>query len=125
MRYTSVVLAVLCLQSTTLNAQQYRRTPGDTLRYRETSKMTTQSDSPNGSVSIGIESSGQISIAFLPADSARVWYDTIHTKIDSPMGDIGADLARQLIKKPFTIRFGPNGSVETVSSPFIQSPGDR
>ena len=123
MRCTSVFLAALCLQAATLNAQQYRRTPGDTLRYRETSKITTQSDSPNGAMTIGIESSGLISIAFLPADSARVWYDTIHTRIDSPMGDIGGEFARQLMKKPFTIRFGPNGSVETVSSPFVQSPG--
>jgi hypothetical protein len=123
MRCTSVVLAALCLQAASLNAQQYRRTPGDTLRYRETSRITTQSDSPNGSVSIGIESSGLLSIAFLPADSARVWYDTITTKIDSPMGDMGGDVARQLMKKPFTIRFGPNGSVETVSAPSIQSPG--
>jgi hypothetical protein len=122
MRTLPIVIAAVTLQASALHAQQYKRTPGDTLRYRETSRMTTSADGPTGAATINIESSGLIVITFLRGDSARVWYDSINAKIDSPMGDLGGDLARQMVNQPFTLRFLPDGTVETVSAPSMQGP---
>jgi hypothetical protein len=118
----TLLLISACLLPATLHAQKYARTPGDTLRYRETSKITSSSETPNGPITMVMETGGLVSLAFFTGDTARVWYDSLMTKMDSPMGNIGDEYVQQMLKKPFTLRFLPNGNVELVSAPSIQGP---
>jgi hypothetical protein len=116
----------LCLQAggaaAQQTAQQYKRARIDTLRYRETTKQTTQSDMPNGAINVNVDLNGVVALAFMRGDTARMWYDSVNAKIDSPMGDVGGDLANQLVRKPFMLRFSPNGRVRLISAPAVESP---
>ena len=120
------VVIALCLRAGGVaaqeTAQQYKRVRTDTLRYRETTKQTTQSDMPTGAINVNVDLSGVIALAFMRGDTARMWYDSVNARIDSPMGDVGGDLANQLVRKPFVLRFSPNGRVRTISAPLVESP---
>src|SRR5262245_58858756 len=116
----ALVVSALCLQAPAARAQQYSHKPGETLHYRQVSKITNQADGPNGPINLESTSNALITVAFLPGDTARIWYDSLDTNIDSPVGKAASPYLRQMVGNPFLIQFRPNGDVIPLTTPTVE-----
>lgn len=94
----------------------YRRTPGDTLRYHEVTSSTTELTTPQGTVPLESSHDARMSIAFGTADTAYAWYDALKVSARSPQGERTPSTAGAL-GRPFVLLVDRQGTIQTASAP--------
>ncbi len=108
------------LTAVSLSAQDpgsnYRRTPGDTLRYHEVTTSTTEFTTPQGTVPLESSHDARMSIAFGTADTAYAWYDVLQVSARSPQGERTPSTAGAL-GMVFVLLIDRQGSIQTLSAP--------
>lgn len=110
---------LLVLLAPAASAQnQYARTPGDTLRYHESTDVDITVDAPQGTFDLEAASRGSLALTFATADSVRAWFTELNVSSTSPMGS-QAPNTDDVIHEPFTLRFAADGRVEAVETPTV------
>ena len=112
------LLLALVLLPAALHAQapQYRRAAGDTLRYREVTRATSEITSPQGVFTLGSGHDARIAVAFARGDTARGWYEALTLRSEFPGGE-RAPATAPLLGKPFVLTMNARGDVQTLSVP--------
>ena len=96
----------------------YRRTPGDTLRYREVTTADVTLRTPGGDVPVTIRQESLIAVTFAPGDTARAWYEELTLESGGPMGSQKPETA-PILRQPFTLAFDARGQVRRLAVPTI------
>jgi hypothetical protein len=97
-------------------APEYRRSPGDTVRYREVTNARVELALPHGPAAITTLHEADLALAFRGRDTALAWYDSL---ILAQAGPRGNDLPStdELIGLQFLLHFPPSGLVRTIRTP--------
>jgi hypothetical protein len=123
-RVTAISIIALSLASTVASqgqGQAARPSAGDTLRYRQTMTMRSETEVPgSGMMTMKMDQSSRMAIAFATGDTVRVWFDSIAAKMTSPMGEMALPLDAML-NKPFVLTMSSGGDLKLISSPPMPS----
>src|SRR5688572_2770468 len=127
MTHRTIRLALVLVAAWTTGAAAqsgtYRRTPGDTLRYRSTmSGVTDTEGSPTGPMQISMTGETTMVLAFAPADTVRLWMEKGSMKMTSPMGAMSPPLDAML-NKQWIARMTSNGKMNLVTKPALPTDG--
>jgi hypothetical protein len=123
MRARALVMATLVAAAPAANALQaqsvaYRWTVGDTLRYRNSTKMEGVVHGAAGDAPFTL--SRDAVYAFAPGgdESLTAWYESL--SVDAS-GALGGDKpnAQELLHLPYRLHMDPNGRVVTIKSPTL------
>ncbi|MBD0321317.1 MAG: hypothetical protein ICV87_13340 [Gemmatimonadetes bacterium] len=111
-------LLALVLLPAALQAQapQYRRAGGDTVRYREVTRATSDITSPQGAITLRSHHDARLAIAFARGDTARAWYEALTLRSEFPGGE-QVPATAPLLGKPFVLTIDGRGGVETLAVP--------
>lgn len=118
MRWLLLTLVVGAVPGALQGQGEYRRTAGDTLRYREVTDDTTRITLPQGVIPIVSSHDAVIALTFLGADSARAWYQSLALSAITPQGRV-APTTMTLLGKPYRLQVSPLGAVRLVSAPAM------
>ena len=88
----------------------------DTLRFRETTRMSMTLTMPQGEIPMTMEQSAQLSLVRLPGDSARAWFDSLTIAGKGPQGEMKPETDSAL-KRTFRLELDARGRVKNVSAP--------
>lgn len=118
MRRAVLLLLAAALLPAAVHAQapQYRRGPGDTLRYREVTRTFSVITSPRGPITLRNNHDARIALAFATGDTARAWYEALALRDTSPDGE-RVPQTGPLLGRPFVLTLGARGGVATLSVP--------
>lgn len=94
----------------------YRRTPTDTLHYREVSQGSLELTTPRGVVPIHTFHDAHMALAFGQRDTVRAWYTTLTISAASPQGEKAPD-TRAALNIPFVLRLDSLGHAQTLETP--------
>jgi hypothetical protein len=113
-----LVLVAAALVPAALHAQapEYRRPPGDTLRYREVTRAVSEITTPQGKMTLRSDHAARIAVAFAAGDTARAWYEALALRSDFPGGERVPQTA-PLLRRPFVLTLGARGELATLSVP--------
>jgi hypothetical protein len=99
----------------------YARAPGDTLRYREVTRSTLVIRPPERGREMRTRGGHDavLAIAFEPGGRAQAWYESL--RISRRRGWFGSarPATAAALGRPFVLRFGERGEVETLSAPVF------
>lgn len=115
-RRNLLLLALSLPTAVTAQAAAYRRTPGDTLRFREVTTSEITLRTPRGDLPMRSGHDALIAVTFLPGDSARAWYDGLTLEASGPAGT-QRPATRAALRQPFTLAFDARGNVRTLAAP--------
>lgn len=115
-RLLLLVAATLLPVAVAAQAPEYRRAPGDTLRYREVTRAVSEITSPQGQMTLRSDHDARIALAFAAGDTARAWYEALALRIAYPGGKREPKTG-ELLGRPFVLTLGPRGEVATLSVP--------
>jgi hypothetical protein len=104
----------------TLGAQQavYRRLAGDTLRYRNTTKMEGVVHGAAGDAPFTLSRDATFAFAFGGGESVTAWYDALAIEASGALGGEKSN-PELLLRLPFRLHMEPNGRVVTVKAPEL------
>lgn len=112
---TSGALAGLAAQGV-----EYRRVPGDTLRYRELATSNVTLSTADGAAPVVTRQAATIVLTFHTRDSVEAWYDELMVEASDPNGFHRPD-PNPVLDQSFVLRFGEHGRVETLTAPVFPS----
>jgi hypothetical protein len=116
----AAALSTLAASGARLNAQSaaYKLTAGDTLRYRNTTKMEGMVHGAAGDAPFTLTRDATYAFAFSGGESVVAWYDALSVDASGAMaGDKPNPDA--LLRLPFRLHMEPNGHVVTVKAPEL------
>jgi hypothetical protein len=113
-----LLAAAVALLPAAVDAQapQYRRAPGDTLRYGEVTRAVSEITTPQGKMTLRSDHAARIAVAFAAGDTARAWYEALALRAAFPGGERVPQTA-PLLGQPFVLTLGARGEVATLSVP--------
>lgn len=94
----------------------YRRTPGDTLHFREVITGQVSITSAQGSAGATTSHDALIALTFLGGDTAQAWFEEISLGIETG-GQSMNPPSDPLLDRPYTLRFTERGHVQTTKVP--------
>ena len=96
----------------------YRWSTGDTLRYRNTTKMDGIMHGAAGDAPFTLSREATYAFAFGGGDALTAWYEALSVEAS---GALAGDKPnpQELIHQPYRLRMEPNGRVVTVKSPTL------
>jgi hypothetical protein len=97
---------------------KYRRTPGDTLRYRELGTSNVTLTAQDGAAPVMTRQAATIALTFHSQDSVEAWYDELMVEASDPNGFHRPDPAA-VLPQSFILRFGEHGDIETMATPVF------
>jgi hypothetical protein len=97
---------------------EYRRTIGDTLRYRNVTKMEGMVHGAAGDEPFNLSRTATFAFTFAGGEDVTAWYDTLAIETS---GSLAGEKSRleALVRAPFHLRMAPNGRVLTVKAPDL------
>lgn len=117
-RAVNLLILVLLLPGT-LHAQlsgPYRLDVGDTLAFHESTTITVEMQSPQGSVVAGSSQDAVIAMTATGPGVVSAWYAELSVGSSGPNGEVSPSTA-DLIREPYTLRVSGTGQVETERAP--------
>ena len=109
-------LAVLAALLPSIAHAQYLRTPGDTLRYREVTRVVSEIAAPAGAMTIRTQHDARLALAFARGDTARAWYEALALRSTFPGGESVPETGA-LLGRTFVLTMDARGYVETLAVP--------
>jgi hypothetical protein len=110
--------ALAAIASSSLGAQkaEYARTAGDTLRYRNATKMEGVVRGAAGDAPFTLTRDATFAFAFSGGESVTAWYDALAIEAS---GSLGGDKPNSdaLLRAPFRLHMEATGKVVTVKAP--------
>ncbi|HEY2848301.1 MAG TPA: hypothetical protein VGI97_00360 [Gemmatimonadaceae bacterium] len=96
----------------------YRWTAGDTLRYRNATKMEGVVHGAAGDAPFTLSRDATYAFAFGDGDALTAWYEALN--VDAS-GALGGDKPnpQELLHQPYRLHMEPNGRVVTIKSPTL------
>lgn len=120
MPYRTIRIALLAAASLALAAMdaaaQYRRLPGDTLRYREENETNATLRADEGTFPLTTSQASVVAVTFPRDGEAVAWFDSLAIRSSSIAGD-AAPATGAVLGRPYVLRFGPRGYAATVRTP--------
>jgi hypothetical protein len=106
--------------ATPLGAQHlaYDRTAGDTLHFRETTRIDGVVHGAAGDNAFALTRQSTVAFAFGTGDALQAWYEAFTIDGSGALGGQHAS-GDSLLHVPFTLKMTPNGRVQTVHAPAI------
>ena len=116
MRRLLVVLALLVPAAAHGQAPEYRRAAGDTLRFREVTRATSEIAAPTGAMTIRTDHDATVALTFTRGDTARAWFEALSLRGTFPGGESVPQTA-PLLGRPFVLTLGARGEAATLTVP--------
>jgi len=113
---SAVVLTILPASLVAQNA--YRRTPGDTLRYDERTKIISAAQTPMGEMTTEANSEGATTFAFRTADSVTVTLHPTKLTMKLPTGEYSPEMGG-FTGSSYEVLMKPNGELKVLSQPDL------
>lgn len=88
MRLFAVIAALAIVPAAATAQNAYRRTPGDSLRYQEITKVVNTADTPAGPMKTEVDGEGATTFRFRTSDSVNVTLHMSKLTMKSPMGEM-------------------------------------
>lgn len=96
----------------------YRRTAGDTLRFREVTRGEISVTGPQGTLVARTTHEALIALTFGAGDTALAWFEEISLGLDAGAQSMRPAMGA-LIRRPYTLLFTERGHVRTIESPDL------
>ena len=88
MRLFAFVAALVMVPAAAAAQNAYRRTPGDSLRYQEITKVVSTAETPMGPMKTEMDGEGATTFRFRTSDSVNVTLHMSKLTMKSPMGEM-------------------------------------
>jgi hypothetical protein len=111
-------LAAACAPLAAQDAAVYMRAAGDTLHYRNLTKMDGTVHGAAGDAPFTLSRDAVFTFAFSGTDAVTAWYDALAIEASGALGGEKPN-PEALLRAPFRLRMEPNGRVATVKSPEL------
>ncbi|MEM6647119.1 MAG: DUF6263 family protein [Bacteroidota bacterium] len=96
----------------------YMRTPGETLRYKETTEQEQSIVSPQFEQDAKSTSEGIFTVTFAEADTVRAAFESLDVQSDTPMGKQDVNMM-DMMTGGYLFTMQDDGSVETIETPTV------
>lgn len=110
----------LMLPAGVMGQEPYRRTPGETLRYREITVDTSVTQFPGGELLFFLRTESALRITFRGGDSAEARYEALRVEMGSPQGSLAPAIS-PAEWAPFVLRVEGSGRVVVDSLPEVEA----
>jgi hypothetical protein len=116
----ALALSIVAASGSSLSAQQtvYKLTAGDTLRYRNSTKMEGMVHGAAGDTPFTLVRDATFAFAFSGGESVIAWYDALSVDASGAMAGEKPN-PEALLRAPFHLHMEPNGHVVTVKAPEL------
>jgi hypothetical protein len=116
--HRSIILAGILLGMPALSAagQSVYSASGDTLRFRDVSRVDMRFTTPQGEMPMTIEHAATIAVRRFPGDTAHAWYESLSVGVTGPAG-VQKPATDSALNTPFRMRLDSRGRVGILSVP--------
>ncbi len=100
------------------DAAIYMRAAGDTIRYRNVTKMDGTVHGAAGDAPFTLSRDAVFAFAFSGSDAVTAWYDALSIEASGALGGTKPN-PDALLRAPFRLHMEPNGRVATIKAPEL------
>ncbi len=116
----AIAFALVAAAEHSLLAQkaEYMRAAGDTIRYRDATKMDGVVHGAAGDAPFTLTRDATFAFAFSGGESLTAWFDALSIEASGSLAGEKTN-SDALVRAPFRLRMEPNGKVVTVKAPEL------
>lgn len=118
MRLFAVIAALAIVPAAATAQNAYRRTPGDSLRYQEITKVVNTADTPAGPMKTEVDGEGATTFRFRTSDSVTVTMHASKMTVKSPMGEMSPGTG-SILGESFDVLMSPRGQLTIIRMPKL------